>query len=746
MNPTASPMPAADREPGFLAGLRVLELGDRLATGICGALLAQLGADVILVEPPMPSAQGKWATRANAALNKRSIVIDRGSATGRAELGALAARCDVMLLSTDTSAEDLALWRGARPRRQLLCDVTAFGHSGPLAGRGGSEALVQACAAVAETMGNPDGPPSLIGAPMVDMEAAVYAASAIIAARRVQRQLGFGQRIEVALYDVAVNALLTFIPLHIVGRTATRNGNRHPTLVPWNAYRASDGWVCICGPTDDQWRRICGLMGLAALVQDPRFATTTARMDHAGEVDALIGAWTRRHTIEECVFALSQAKVPGGSIVTLDALHEEPNLVHRRAVQLLTDPVSGQAIRMPACPVRVHGRAPRGQAIPARDADRDALLAWIAAAPAAGDPVTGDLPSARRPLEGVRVVEIGMNTVAPLACRQLAALGADVIKVEPPTGDTNRWNAPVHESGEGYVYALSNADKRGVVLDLRTPAGREALFRLVATADMVIENLKPGSLAKLGVGAEDLTRRFPGLIHCSVNGFGNESAYPGRPALDTVIQGMSGVMSASLVEGVPTKAGISVSDQLGGQFSLLAMLAALERKEALGLGVRFDIAMQDCSAWATQVLWNGGFSPDCVVYPTADGHVALSGAPEAAAHALGLRPGQALDEGLARMRRDEAVARLSLRDDTDCAPVLRFAEVMDDEHLRARALLVERRAPDGLCWPLLASPMRLYSTPARVTAPMARLGFPDPRLAAELSLPQPDIPAHAASA
>jgi crotonobetainyl-CoA:carnitine CoA-transferase CaiB-like acyl-CoA transferase len=582
-------------------------------------------------------------------------------------------------------------------------------------------------------MGEADGPPALIGAPMLDMEAAVYAASAVVAARRVQRQLGFGQRIEIALYDVAINALLTFIPLHIVGRKASRSGNRHPTLVPWNAFRAADGWVCVCGPTDEQWRRLCGVLGREELIRDPRFATTSARLDHVAEVDAMLARWAAALTVEQCVHALSRATFPGGSIVPLSKLHEEPNLVHRRAIEPLVDPESGDTVRIPACPIRLHGRAPATQVIPARDANRQEILQWIAATSVMPGETIGDVQSDRRPLEGVRVVEIGMNTVAPLACRQLAALGADVIKVEPPTGDTNRWNAPLHECGEGYTYALSNADKRGVVLDLRQEADREVLFRLLATAEMVIENLKPGSLAKLGVGAEDLTRRFPGLIHCSVNGFGNESAYPGRPALDTVIQGMSGVMSASLIDGVPTKAGISVSDQLGGQFSLLAMLAALERQETRGSGARFDIAMQDCSAWATQVLWNGEPEVSSRIFRTADGYVAIEGPMDEAARALNTT--EPLEHFLARLPRDEVAVRLALHGNVDCAPVLDFREVMEHEQLRARGLLIERRAPDGVLWPLLSSPMRLWSTPSHVRAAMAQLGHNDPILAAELSIP-----------
>lgn len=313
-----------------------------------------------------------------------------------------------------------------------------------------------------------------------------------------------------------------------------------------------------------------------------------------------------------------------------------------------------------------------------------------------------------------------MNTVAPLACRQLGALGADVIKVEPPTGDSNRINAPLREDGEAYVFALSNTDKRGIVLNLREESDKQILFRLLASADMVIENLKPGSLDKLGVGAKDVLRRFPSLIYCSVNGFGHDSVYPGRPALDTVIQGMSGVMSASPVNGVPTKAGISVSDQLGGQLGMLAMLAALDRKERTGLGAHFDIAMQDCSAWSTQYLWNDPQrSLSASIIAAVDGYVAVEG--DVSRFPL-------------RTLTREAAVNLLTESGIAAAPVLSVGEVLEHSQVKARGLFVERPTADGSRWMVLGSPMRLKSTPAEIRSAMPRLGVLDPGLASELNL------------
>jgi crotonobetainyl-CoA:carnitine CoA-transferase CaiB-like acyl-CoA transferase len=524
------------------------------------------------------------------------------------------------------------------------------------------------------------------------MEAAVYAACALLAALRVRRREGVGQRVEVASYDVAVHALAAFLPLPFTGRVATRNGNRHPTLAPWNAYRAADGWVVVCAPTADQWQRLCRAIGRPQLADDPRFATTTARMEDADAIDAEIGAWARARSVAECVAVLDAHVIPAGPVVPLAGLADEPNLRHRRLVHAVADPGSGTEVLVPGCPLRFGPAvAPR---IPARDGGRARVAGWLRDRRPAGPFVTGDPVVPGRPLAGLRVLEIGMNTVGPLAGKLLGALGADVIKIEPPRGDSNRHNAPLRADGEAYIFALLNSDKRGLVLDLRADGDRAVAHRLLRSADVVLENLKPGSLGRLGFGP-GVRADLPGLVYCSMTGFGHDSAYPGRPALDTVVQAVSGVMSVTEADGVPTKAGISISDQLGGLFGLLGVLAAVERRDrGDGTGAHLDIAMQDASAWATHTRWN----------TTDDDGARIVAGPG----------GPLLDE------------------DGDRVPVATVADVLAHGQTRARGLVVERDTADGDRWPVLAPPVRLRSTPAAVRSAMPRLGYADPTLAAEL--------------
>jgi len=185
-----------------------------------------------------------------------------------------------------------------------------------------------------------------------------------------------------------------------------------------------------------------------------------------------------------------------------------------------------------------------------------------------------------------------------------------------------------------------------------------------------------------------------------MNGFGHATVYPGRPALDTVVQAMSGVLGATVLDGVPTKAGISVSDQLGGLFGLLGVLAALDRRDRDGSGATLDVAMQDGSAWATHRVWNTAPEQPPIV-ATADGP--------------------------------------ALVEDGVSTPVATVADVLAHPQTSARGLLVERPTADGGSWTVLASPMGLRSTPTAVTTAMPRLGVLDAALAAEFALePGPD--------
>ena len=307
-----------------------------------------------------------------------------------------------------------------------------------------------------------------------------------------------------------------------------------------------------------------------------------------------------------------------------------------------------------------------------------------------------------------------------MAGRMLGALGAEVIKIESPEGDATRKIAPLRVDGASYIFALSNTDKCGRVLDLTNEADRRALDEMLSSSDVLLENLKPGSLAKLGFGSAQVRARHPHVIYCSINGFGTESVYSTRMALDTVIQAMSGLMALTRSNGTPMKTGISISDNLGGQFGLVAILAALEYRDRTGEAVHFDLSMQDATLWATQYAWNepAEGAPSATLIETDDGFVAC----ELPAQSIDLqlqRAGLATEGGRVRASRDEVVRAMS---PFAVAAALKVGEVFNHPHVAARELIVSRPAAGEEAWLVFQPPFKLLSTPATVRTVMSRLG------------------------
>lgn len=205
------------------------------------------------------------------------------------------------------------------------------------------------------------------------------------------------------------------------------------------------------------------------------------------------------------------------------------------------------------------------------------------------------------PLAGVKVVELARILAGPWAGQTLADLGADVLKVEAPEGDdTRRWGPPfIDREGDrsaAYFHA-TNRGKRSVTCDFRTPEGQALVRRLVADADVVIENFKVGGLAKYGLDYESLRKVNPRLIYCSITGFGQDGPYAHRAGYDFIIQGMAGLMSVTgEPEGQPQKVGVAVTDIFTGVYAATAILAALHQRHASGHGQQIDMALMDVAA------------------------------------------------------------------------------------------------------------------------------------------------------
>ena len=200
----------------------------------------------------------------------------------------------------------------------------------------------------------------------------------------------------------------------------------------------------------------------------------------------------------------------------------------------------------------------------------------------------------RKPLEGIRVLDLTQAYSGPFCTMNLADFGAEVIKIERPgTGDQTRTWGPFKNDYSAY-FAYINRNKQGVTLDLSTPEGKEVFFKLVEVADVVCENFRVGTMEKLGLGYEELKKINPRIIYGSISGFGLEGPLSKRPCYDIIAQGMSGMMSVTgYPENPPVKIGPSVGDNYSGAYLCMGILSALYNREITGEGQRIDVAMVD---------------------------------------------------------------------------------------------------------------------------------------------------------
>lgn len=199
-------------------------------------------------------------------------------------------------------------------------------------------------------------------------------------------------------------------------------------------------------------------------------------------------------------------------------------------------------------------------------------------------------------LAGLKVVDLSRVLAGPLCTQCFGDHGAEVIKVEPPSGDETRSWGPFSSSGSAYFSGV-NRNKTNIAIDLSVPSGREILLRLLADADVLVHNFKPGTLERWGIGFDDvLSPRFPRLIYCHISGFGETGPLGGMPGYDSVVQAMSGCMSVNgQPDGEPTRVGMSIVDIGTGLNAVIAILMAAYERERSGRGQKLDVSLYDCA-------------------------------------------------------------------------------------------------------------------------------------------------------
>ncbi len=385
------------------------------------------------------------------------------------------------------------------------------------------------------------------------------------------------------------------------------------------------------------------------------------------------------------------------------------------------------------------------------------------------------------PLRGLRILDVTHAAAGPFATLMLADLGAEVIKVEPPTGELVRFAAPFTLDDESQAYggrfANRNRNKRSIALDFTDPADREVFLSLVATADGLVENLRTGVMDRHGVGWDACHARHPRLVYAAIRGFGDPrtgaSPYAEWPAFDVVAQAMGGLVAATGPDpDHPTRVGITVGDYVPGLLGALGLVSAILHGRESGQGQFVDVAMVDglmslCET--SQMVWSytgrdllpTGNTVDGVtpfgIYPTADGHCAIAAPTDShwalLCAAMG-REDLIVDErtasGRSRGRHRELVDGAieswsrsltskevvgALGGAVSVAPVFNARDWADDPHVRAREMLVRVEHPHHRPTVQLGCPIKFTETPAGVYRRPPLLDEDGPALRAELSGP-----------
>lgn len=376
--------------------------------------------------------------------------------------------------------------------------------------------------------------------------------------------------------------------------------------------------------------------------------------------------------------------------------------------------------------------------------------------------MTTGAPAPKGPLSGIRVVDLGRIVAGPFCAMMLGDFGADVIKIEtPPDGDFLRHQAPKFADDVGSYFATANRNKRSVMLDLRSAEGLAALRRLLAEADVLVENFRPGVLDNMGLDEATLQREFPRLVVARVAAYGHVGPMKDEPGVDQLVQGISGHMAITgTVETGPIRSGIAICDVLGALCATIGVLAALVERAESGRGqiVRTSLleamlgmmSMQAGKYFATGVdpKPEGNHHPVIAPYgafETSDGHVQLQVMHErhfvALAKACGRpewlddpkmnsNPARAANmpyvrETVARAMKTRSTAEW-LRDlraaDIGCGPILTVAEAFRSAQALATDMVQHMRLADGTEVTIPGFPVKLSRTPAALHRPPPRLG------------------------
>ena len=382
------------------------------------------------------------------------------------------------------------------------------------------------------------------------------------------------------------------------------------------------------------------------------------------------------------------------------------------------------------------------------------------------------------PLEGIRVLDLTRAMAGPYCCMLLGDMGADVIKIESPAGDPTRHAGTMLAPGVSAAYLAANRNKRSVTLDLKQPAAVAVLERLVATADVLVENYRPGVARRLGIDSDRLCSIHPRLIYCSISGFGQTGPRADRPGYDLIAQAMSGIMGATgAPDGPPVKVGVPVTSMGAGLFAAVGILSALRARRVTGRGQHVDTSLFEAglalSAWEATEYWYTGQIPRRLgtahrlnapyqAFRASDGHFTVGAANSRLwprfCELLGLpslvhdERFQSVGDRVANQRalerlieavtiahpRSHWLARCEAAG-IPAGPINTVPEALADPHAQARGMTQQYEHPVAGTVKALGNPVKLSRSPARAPRSASSLGEDTEAVLGELGYGRADV-------
>ncbi len=350
-----------------LDDLFVVDLSRILSGPVCTMLLGDMGANVIKVEPPPngddsrqwgPPFVGGISTYFHSInRNKKSLGLNLKSEQGREILWKMIERADIVIENFRPGVLDkLGFGYGSvskRNPRAVYCSISGFGQTGPYRKRPGYDVIAQGESGVMDLTGFPDGPPVKLGASLADIVTGLYAFQGILLALLARHRTGTGQYVDISLLDSMVSTLTYHALIYFTtGRSSTRMGTRHPSIVPYECFETKDGFVNVAVTNQKQWVNFCQILGFPEAAADPRFEKMKDRLEHYPElkvmIDRVISSWTRAQVIQR----MSDVGIPAGPINTVAEIMEDPQMKAREMVQELIHPEYGP-LRVLGIPIKL---------------------------------------------------------------------------------------------------------------------------------------------------------------------------------------------------------------------------------------------------------------------------------------------------------------------------------------------------------------------------------------------------------